>query len=131
MSTCGTIKSTDLGVQEVVTITQFQRVTVAAEIMSHNCVGSLVVVAANDDDTMVGIITERDILKWLSRVTSDTYIQDVDKIMIRDVVSCNDKISLDEVRKLMKDNDIRHVPIVRHGIAVGMLSARDLLGQQL
>ena len=130
MSTCETIKNSGLGVREVATITRFQRVTEAAEIMSDNCVGSLVVVADYDDDTMVGIVTERDILKWLSQATPETYFQNVDKIMIRDVVSCNGKTSLDEVRKLMKNHDIRHVPIVRHGIAVGMLSARDLLGQQ-
>ena len=131
MSTCQTIESAGLGVREVATITQFQRVTAAAEIMSHHRVGSLVVVAGHDDDTMVGIITERDILRWLGRATSETYFHNVDQIVNRDVVSCNAETSLDEVRKLMRDNNIRHVPIVEGGIAVGMLSARDLLGRQL
>jgi CBS domain-containing protein len=129
MSTCETIESTGMGLREMVTITRLQSVTEAAEIMSHECVGSLVVVASRDDDTMVGIVTERDIMKWLGRVTAETYFEDVEQIMIRDVATCNAGTSLDEVRTIMKDNGIRHVPIIENGIAVGMLSARDVLGQ--
>ena len=127
MVTCETIKNTGMGVRDVVSITQFLRVIEAAEVMSENHVGSLVVVADDNDDTMVGIVTERDILKWISRASPETYFQNARAIMTRDVVFCNAKTSLAEARKIMKDNAIRHLPIVTKGVAVGMISARDLL----
>jgi signal-transduction protein with cAMP-binding, CBS, and nucleotidyltransferase domain len=102
-------------------------VTNAAEIMCENRVGSLVVVADCDDRTMVGIISERDILLWISDASPDTFFQQVEDVMTREVVFCEADSPLEEGWKLMKKNRIRHIPIVSDGVAVAMLSTRDLL----
>jgi CBS domain-containing protein len=127
MSICKTIGDTRVGVRDVVTIVQFDRVTNAAEIMCENRVGSLVVVADCDDKTMVGIISERDILLWISDASPDTFFQQVEDVMTREVVFCEADSPLEEGWKLMKKNRIRHIPIVSDGVAVAMLSTRDLL----
>jgi CBS domain-containing protein len=127
MSICETIGDMRVGVRDVVTIVQFDRVTNAAEIMCENRVGSLVVIAGSDDETMVGIISERDILQWIGRASPDTFFQQVEDVMTREVVSCEADSPLEEGWKLMKNNRIRHIPIVSDGVAVAMLSARDLL----
>ena len=127
MSICETIGATRAGVRDIVTIVQFDRVTDAAEVMCKNCVGSLVVVAAYNDETMVGIISERDILQWISSASPATFFQKVEDVMTRKVVFCEADLPLDEAWKLMKKNRIRHLPVVSDGIAVAMLSARDLL----
>jgi CBS domain-containing protein len=127
MSICKTIGDTRVGVRDVVTIEQFDRVTNAAEIMCENRVGSLVVVADCDDKTMVGIISERDILLWISDASPDTFFQQVEDVMTREVVFCEADSPLEEGWKLMKKNRIRHIPIVSDGVAVAMLSTRDLL----
>lgn len=124
---CETIGSTRIGVREVVGITQFHRVTEAAEAMFENHVGSLVVVADDDDDTMVGIISERDILEWISQASPDTYFQKVQDVMTKEVIFCKPNVPLSESWKLMKSNGIRHLPVVKKGVAVAMLSVRDLL----
>ena len=127
MSICETIGDTRVGVRDVVTIARLERVTDAAEIMCENRVGSLVVVAAHDDATMVGIISERDILQWISAASPETFFQRVEDVMTREVVFCQADSPLEEAWKLMKKNGIRHIPVVSDGVAVAMLSARDLL----
>jgi len=127
MSICETIGAARAGVRDVVTIVQFDRVTDAAEVMCRNRVGSLVVVAAYDDETMVGIISERDVLQWIRDASIETFFQKVSDVMTRKVVFCEADLPLDEGWKLMKKNEIRHLPVVSDGIAVAMLSARDLL----
>jgi CBS domain-containing protein len=127
MTTCETIGAARIGVRSVVTITQSDLVTNAANIMLGNRVASLVVVADDNDDTMVGIISERDILQWISSGSPTTYFQEVQEIMTRKVIFCEADVPLDEAWKLMKENCIRHIPIISNDVAVAMLSVRDLL----
>jgi CBS domain-containing protein len=133
MTTCETIGAARVGVRSVVTITQSDLVTNAANIMLGNRVASLVVVAGDNDDnddnddTMVGIISERDILQWISSGSPTTYFQEVQEIMTRKVIFCEADVPLDEAWKLMKENCIRHIPIISNDVAVAMLSVRDLL----
>ena len=123
-----TIGDARIGVRDVVTITQFHRVTKASEAMCKNRVGSLIVVADDNDKTMVGIITERDILEWISKASVQTFFYEVQDIMTRNVIFCESETPLDEGWKLMKKYGIRHLPVVENGHAMAMLSVRDLLG---
>jgi len=95
--------------------------------MFENHIGSLVVVAGKDDETMVGIISERDILEWISKATHETYSLSVGDIMTKDVISCDTETPLDEAWEIMRMHNIRHLPILKNGRAVKMLSLRDLL----
>ncbi|MDD4891357.1 MAG: CBS domain-containing protein [Phycisphaerae bacterium] len=109
----------------VVTIRQGDRVTEAAKIMHVNGVGCLAVV--DDTALMVGIVSERDILRWIGTGDPDSFSQRVGDIMTTNVVFCNAAVSLEQARYLMHRNGIRHLPIVENGRPVGMISARDLI----
>lgn len=127
MTSCETVGSAKKDPSGVVSVMQFQRVTEAAQIMFHNRVGCLVVIADFDDDTMVGILSERDILKWISQASPEMYSQNVQEIMTKDIISCDVDVPLNEGWKIMKKNNIRHLPIVKNNRALEMLSVRDLL----
>jgi CBS domain-containing protein len=121
------MESTRTGEREVLSITQYQRVTDAALIMAENGVGSLIIVADDDDNTMVGILSERDILRWIGHASPETYFQKVQEIMTQDVISCEPGVPLTECWNLMMKHGIRHMPIVQNGAAVNMLSVRDMM----
>ena len=95
--------------------------------MHEHGIGCLIVAASSNDETMVGVISERDILGWISNATSETYFQVVSDIMTRNVISCKPDTPLSERVELMKQHHMRHMPIVENGVATGMLSVRDLL----
>ena len=127
MASCKTIGSVTNDTYHMVTVTQHQQITEATQIMFENHIGSLVVVAGKDDETMVGIISERDILEWISKATHETYSLSVGDIMTKDVISCDTETPLDEAWEIMRMHNIRHLPILKNGRAVKMLSLRDLL----
>jgi CBS domain-containing protein len=95
----------------------------AARKMWKQQTGSLVV----DGDDLVGIITERDILKAVSVGTplDDTRISEV---MSKDVITVGPGTSLREAAKAMAERWIRHLPVVDNGKLVGVVSQRDLAG---
>jgi CBS domain-containing protein len=96
----------------------------AARKMWKQQTGSLLVV---DGDDLVGIITERDILKAVSVGTplDDTRISEV---MSKDVITVGPGTSLREAAKAMAERWIRHLPVVDNGKLVGVVSQRDLAG---
>lgn len=110
---------------DVVTISMNARVTMAAQIMHQNRVGCLVVV--DDDGDLVGVVSERDILTWVSAASPSSYSAQVADIMTTNVITCTAETSPEEAREIMVRHRIRHLPMVEGGKPVGMLSIRDLM----
>ena len=95
----------------------------AAEKMWRQQTGSLVVM---DGEQLVGIITERDIMKAIAQGT-DVHASVAD-VMTRDVLTIPPETSLHEAARHMAARWIRHLPVVRDGKVVGLVSQRDLVG---
>ena len=113
----------------VITIHAEQRVSSAARVMTDNHVGCLVVV--DGQEAMVGIVTERDILRWVGNASPETYSALVGDIMATEVVSCEPGTPIEEAHRIMVEHGVRHLPIVEDGAPVGILSSRDVMGQSL
>ncbi len=95
----------------------------AARKMWQQQTGSLVV---TDGDELLGIITERDILKAVATgVPLDTRVSDV---MTKEVATAHPGMSLREAPAIMTEKWIRHLPVVDRGSLVGIMSQRDLAG---
>jgi CBS domain-containing protein len=84
--------------------------------------GAAVVV---DDGELVGMISERDLL----RVFRDGGEPDqpVAERMSRDVLHASPTTSIPEAMAIMVDGKFRHLPVVKDGRVVGMVSMRDLM----
>lgn len=99
-------------------------VKAAASLMWAQQTGSLLVV---DGDELLGIITERDVMKSVARGLDPAEVT-VDEVMTTDVVTVAPDVSLYEVARMMAARWIRHVPVVDDEGIVGMVSQRDLVG---
>ena len=98
----------------------------AARMFSHN-VGCVIV--TDDEGTFIGLVTERDIARHVAVAPESGVAAQVAQIMTDHVVSCAPGITAGEARKIMAEHRIRHLPIVANGAVVGILSARDIMGQ--
>jgi len=116
------------GRSEIVAVSVDTRVTKAAQVMNQNRVGCLVVV--DEAGKLAGIVSERDILRWVSGASPATYTAVVRDIMTAGVVTCTRDTSPGEAHRIMVQHGIRHLPVVEGGRPVGMLSARDLMSRQ-
>jgi CBS domain-containing protein len=96
----------------------------AARKMWRQQTGSLLVV---DGEDLVGIVTERDILKAVAQGVElhDTRIR---QVMSKDIVTVSPGTSLREAAAIMADRWIRHLPVLDEGRLVGVISQRDLAG---
>ena len=96
----------------------------AAETMWRQQTGSLLVM---DGDDLVGIITERDVMKAVAQM-KDVETTPVSDVMTRDVLTISPDTSAHEAARHMAARWIRHLPVVDGGSVVGVVSQRDLVG---
>ena len=96
----------------------------AARKMWKQQTGSLLVI---EGEELVGIITERDVLKAVAQGTSLDQTP-ISQVMTKDVVSVGPGTSLREAARVMAERWIRHLPVLDGSRLVGILSQRDLAG---
>lgn len=104
-------------------------VAAAAAEMTRHRVGCLVVVDAGGG--VLGIITERDILKEVVAKSIGPDVIKVAQIMTTPVVTCTMDTDIRKAEKMMARHETRHLPIVEKGNLVGMLSSRDIMAEEL
>ena len=78
------------------------------------------------DQTVIGIISERDLSRYIYK---DEFKSDllVNKIMIKDVKSCNLKNSVTELMEIISTHKIRHIPIIENKKLLGIVSIGDVV----
>lgn len=97
--------------------------------VEHNC-GSLVVCVEEDEEQMVGIITERDILRWIASTKQQLSQITVEEVMTKSVITGTSDSMIPEIMGLMTDHRIRHLPIVEEGRLIGLISIGDVVKAQ-
>ena len=113
----------------IVAVTCDTTVKSAVDIMSDNNIGCLIV---NDrDGKFAGIVTERDVVAKAVASSMDLEKTRITDIMTPHIVSCSVGTPASRAREIMATHHIRHLPVIDNGVVVGILSARDLMGQQL
>lgn len=117
-----TVKS--IAREEVVTIESSASVEDVVETMRTKNVGSVVVV---DDDSPVGIVTDRDVAMKALGADIDPGSMTVDDLMSRELVSVDADVGLLDLLSLMGEEGIRRVPVVEDDALVGIVTLDDIL----
>ena len=99
---------------------------VVAKLVENNC-GSLVVC---EGDAMVGIITERDILRATAKRLGTLEQLTVKDFMTSSVITGLAEDTVEEIMGVMTTKRIRHLPILDSGRLAGMISIGDLVKAQ-
>lgn len=98
----------------------------AALLLSEQLIGVAVVV--DDDDFMVGILSERDITRGLAQHGANVAQMKVEQLMTHDVVSCDPQCTVSEAIAIMRAHNVRHLPVIEEEThLIAMVSMRDLL----
>lgn len=100
----------------------------AVKIMVGHDVGALPVL---DDTRLVGVFSERDLMKRVIVQGLDPRTTKVSEVMTREIWAADIKDDHTVAMKIMSEQRIRHLPILDKGGLVGFLSLRDLLRLEL
>ena len=94
-----------------------------------NGIGALVV--TGPEGSLVGMFSERDVVRALATNGEATLQQKVSELMSTGVSTCSETTELNDLMTMMTDRRIRHVPVTEDGHLVGMISIGDVVKARL
>lgn len=95
----------------------------AAQLMNRRRIGSVLVI---NEGRLAGIFTERDVLTRIVAEQRDPAATPLGEVMTSPVACAAPHTTLDEIRKVMRDCRIRHIPVAEGERVAGMISIGDL-----
>jgi CBS domain-containing protein len=91
--------------------------------MNEQRVGSVLIM---EDEQLVGIFTERDVLRRVVGVGLDPKTTPVTNVMTGLVMTIGPDATLQQLMELFSEKRMRHMPVVRDGRVIGMISISDV-----
>ena len=115
--------------RNVVTIEPERTLSEAARLLDEKRIGAVVVGDANHP--VLGIISERDIVRALAQRGAAALDEPVSQNMTAKVITCTRWRTVGDLMELMTDQKTRHVPIVEDGSLIGIVSIGDIVKHRL
>ena len=112
----------------VATVTETTTVAALLADLAVHDIGSLVVI---DADGVVGIVSERDVVRKLHEHGPDLLRRPVAEVMSAVVVSGGPDDRVDDLAVLMTNNRVRHVPVLINGRLAGIVSIGDVVKNRM
>jgi CBS domain-containing protein len=98
-------------------------------LVRHN-IGSLMVCPEEDCKRVLGIVTERDILRACDAHRGSLEVIEVSDVMTVDIVTGSPSDSVEDTMGLMTEHRIRHLPVLDSDELVGLVSIGDIVKAQ-
>jgi CBS domain-containing protein len=114
---------------DVVVISPDATLRTAIALMTRERVGALLVV--DEEQHLLGVVSERDIIQSLDLDAPDLIVTLVRRIMRTDGPVATLEDSLQSVMEVMTATRARHVPIVKYGRPIGIVSIGDIVKSRL
>lgn len=115
--------------KQLISVKKSDEVIHAIKTMVDSRVGSLLV--TSDGGKFVGILTERDVLRFSARRDGDLVGVRIEELMTRDLIVATPDCSIDQAMSMMTEHRFRHLPIMDGGKPIGMVSIGDLVKAKL
>lgn len=109
---------------DVLTINPTTPASEALRVMAEHDIGALLIV---DGERVVGIVTERDMVRKLAHPGHNLATTPVSTIMTDRVLYVEPSQTIEECMALMTDKHLRHLPVIDGGRLIGIVSIRDVV----
>jgi len=113
----------------VITIEPTAALAAAVRTLVQHRIGALLVTGA--DHRIVGIISERDVVRVLDEKGPAVLAAPVAEVMTRRVVTCDRNETIAEIMERITSGRFRHVPVIEHGRLIGIVSIGDVVKARL
>ena len=116
--------------RKVITINENDSVYDAIKVLSEQKIGALPVL--NNQKKLSGMLSERDIIQKVSfNKTIDLTHTQIKSIMTTKIITCNQDTESNVLMTIMTNNKIRHIPIIKQGSLIGIVSIGDVVKRLL
>jgi CBS domain-containing protein len=109
---------------QVVSVSPGDTVGNVARVLNDRRIGAVLV---RDEGKVVGVFSERDVVRGLARYGAQTLDRPVSDLMTHDVVTCKPNDTVHDVMERMTARRIRHLPVLENGQLKGIVSIGDLV----
>ncbi len=113
----------------VFTVSPETSVAQVSQQLSVRRIGSVLVL--DGEGGVAGIVSERDLVRALASHGAKALELEARQVMTRDVVTCDPDESIDNVMEIMTRGRFRHLPVVRRGELLGLVSIGDVVKSRL
>lgn len=114
----------------VVTIRPDATVRDLIRVLHEHGIGALVV-SEDEGQSLVGIISERDVVRELNAMGAGVLDQPVSALMTTDVHTCVPEDELEDLARVMTDRRVRHLPVVVDGRLEAVVSIGDIVKHRI
>jgi len=111
--------------RDVVTTGDEATLSEAARLLARRRIGAVVVVDGKGN--VAGILSERDIVRAVAVHSVSALGQSIGRYMTRDVSTCSENDTVDELMETMTHGRFRHMPVVEDGRLSGIVSIGDVV----
>jgi CBS domain-containing protein len=114
---------------DVVTLGPNEKLSEAVKLLAERRIGALVV--TNGDRKIVGIISERDIVRVIGKEGGAALDLSVRDVMTPKVSICNESHTVHDVMEIMTRGRFRHLPVEKDGQLDGIISIGDVVKRRI
>ncbi len=111
--------------RDVIVIAPETTLAEAARILTRNRIGALIV--QDRKGALAGIISERDIVRAVAEEGGDALGRLVSDRMTKDVATCEDTDTIEEIMETMTRCRFRHMPVLENARVTGIVSIGDVV----
>jgi CBS domain-containing protein len=115
--------------RDVVTTQPQRTLAEVVEVLVTKNIGAVVV--ANDQGKVIGILSERDIIRTVAKRGTAVFNDSVSMHMTAEVITISEDERVHEAMEKMSNGRFRHLPVIRHERLVGLVSIGDLVKHRL
>src|SRR5215510_2609870 len=114
---------------DVISIEPTATLETAVRTLTEHRIGALLVLGT--DRRVIGILSERDIVRVLAEQGAGVLSQPLSQVMTRKVVTCNSSETIGVIMERMTAGKFRHVPVVEQDQVIGIISIGDVVKYRL
>lgn len=93
-------------------------------VLAEKNIGAVLVI---ENDELVGILSERDVVRSLARRAEATLAMTVGALMTRNPTTVSPDITIERALEIMTDGHFRHLPVIEQGRLIGLISIGDVV----
>ncbi len=114
---------------DIISIEPTADLSAAAKCLASHRIGAVVIRGAGG--RLAGILSERDIVRALAKHGPSALDLPVGRVMTRDVETCTEDDSVAHLMERMTAGKFRHMPVVRNGAPIGLISIGDVVKERV